>query len=88
MQLNVHEKLSNEKKPQKTKKKTKTQTTFIWWTRIKTEKLLVTAKQFFSQSKYTDRLDPLHSVHFCLLFQDPSLPRHLPPPLYIERTFF
>ena len=28
-------------------------------------------RQFFSQSKLTDRLDPSPPVRFCLLFKDP-----------------
>ena len=45
--------------------------TFTYWTRLKTAKFLATAKQlnrkirqFFSQSKRTDRFDPLPQFGF------------------------
>ena len=62
--------------------------TFICWSKLKTEKLLATAKQllfeksgnFFSQIEHRDRFDrhiaPLAPVPFRLLFNDPPSSLH------------
>ena len=73
-----------------------TENTFIYLSRLKTEKFSGTPNQlvrknsicclkndgfFFSQSKCTDSLDPLFPIGFCLLFKDPL------PSLHHKNTF-
>ena len=70
--------------------------TFIYLSRLKTEKFSGTPNQlvrknsicclkndgfFFSQSKCIDRFDPLFPIGFCLLFKDPL------PSLHHKHTF-